>query len=232
MKIKHIFKILLSGIFVKIKAGPLYGKKWIVSSGGDFISGKQEPYKTEAFLKHFSPGEIFFDIGAHFGYFSSIAAVINKGNGKIFAFEPRPMNIRFFKKHMKINNFQNVTLIEAAAGESDGYVQFNTKSGSATGFVTEDGGTRVRQVCINQLVKQGKLPLPGFVKIDVEGGEIAVLRGMNEVIASSRPRMIIATHNPECHEFVIDFLKQNKYNFEILNPEHIKGDTEILALPG
>lgn len=231
MKFKHQLKILFSWIYVRIKSGPLKNRRWIATSGKGFVNGTQESYKTDAFLKYFSPGDVFFDIGAHIGYYSAIAATINGPSGKIFAFEPRPMNARFFKKHMKINNFTNVSLYEMAVGETDEDVRFDTHKGSATGRVSKDGDLRVRQVSVGKMVKEGTLPAPDFIKIDVEGGEIEVLKGLANVISSSRPKMIIATHNPECHSFVVDFLNNYQYNFKILNPEHIKGDTEIIALP-
>jgi FkbM family methyltransferase len=231
MKLKHIFKILFSGIYVKIKSGPLKGRKWIVTSGGKFVHGDQETYKTDAFTKNFSAGDVFFDIGAHFGYYSAIVAMINNGSGKIFAFEPRPMNAKFFRKHMKINDFKNVTLIEAAVGESDKDVRFDTGHGSATGRVSAEGDLRVKQVSIDRMVEDGSLPVPGFIKIDVEGGEIEVLKGSKEVISKYRPKMIIATHNPECYQFVTDFLNRNMYHFEVLNPNSVGGDTEIVAIP-
>jgi FkbM family methyltransferase len=231
MKLKHFFKILFSNFYVKIKSGPLKGKKWIATSGGKFIQGDQETYKTDAFTKNFSAGDVLFDIGAHFGYYSAIAAMINNGSGKIFAFEPRPMNANFFRKHMKKNDFKNVTLIEAAVGESDKDVQFDTDHGSATGYVSNYGDLRVKQVSIDRMVRDGSIPSPDFIKIDVEGGEIEVLKGSKEVIAKYRPKLIIATHNPDCYQFVTDFLKQNTYRYEVLNPDSVKGDTEIVALP-
>jgi len=56
MKVKHAFKILFSGILIRIKSGPVGGKKWIATSGGKFTMGTQEKYKTEAFLKSFKKG--------------------------------------------------------------------------------------------------------------------------------------------------------------------------------
>jgi FkbM family methyltransferase len=231
MKLKHLFKILFSWIYVKIKSGPLKNYKWIATSGKDFVNGTHESFKTDAFVKYFQAGNVLFDIGAHIGYFTAIASKINGSSGKIFAFEPRPMNARFFKIHMKINNFKNVTLYEMAVGESDEDVKFDTHHGSATGRISKDGNIRVKQVSVGRMVKEGILPPPDFIKIDVEGGEIEVLKGLSEVISSSRPKMIIATHNEQCHSFSVDFLNKNHYKFEILNPEHIKGDTEIIALP-
>ncbi|HOW10425.1 MAG TPA: FkbM family methyltransferase [Bacteroidales bacterium] len=231
MNLKHSLKVLFSGIFVRIKSGPLKGKKWIITSGGNFISGDQESYKTDAFLKYFTPGSIFFDIGAHIGYYSAIGAMLNDGKGHVYSFEPRPMNAGFFRKHMKKNGFTNVTLFEAAVGEKDGFVQFDTAHGSATGRVSSDGDLKVKQVSIDRMVGDGELPSPDFIKIDVEGGEIDVLKGLTGVVAKCRPRLIIATHNPECYTFTTDFLKKNRYRFEVLNPDPVKGDTEIVALP-
>jgi FkbM family methyltransferase len=231
MNLKHSLKTLFSGIFVSIKSGPLKGKKWIITSGGSFIRGDQEAYKTEAFLKNFKPGSIFFDIGAHIGYYSAIGAMLNNGKGHVYSFEPRPMNAGFFRKHMKRNNFRDVTLFEAAVGEKDGEVKFDTDHGSATGRVSNDGDLSVKQVSIDRMVREGELPSPDFIKIDVEGGEIEVLKGLNEVVNRYRPKMIIATHNPECYRFTVDFLNHNNYSFEVLNPDSIKGDTEIIALP-
>jgi hypothetical protein len=108
---------------------------------------------------------------------------------------------------------------------------FDSAHGSATGRVTKDGDLKVKQVSIDKLISEGTLPMPTFIKIDVEGGEIEVLKGLEKVITSARPKMVVATHNPECHSFVLDFLGKHKYGFKVLNPGSIKGDTEIVALP-
>lgn len=231
MKLKHHFKIIFSWLLIKIKAGPLAGKKWIISSGAKYILGTQEVYKTDAFVSHFREGDILFDIGAHVGYFSAIAASINGGSGEIFAFEPRPMNIKFFRKHMKANNFSHVMLFEAAVGDCEKEVGFDPGRGSATGHVCTDGKMKVKQVWIDKMIKDGLIPTPDFVKIDVEGAEIDVLRGLADVITQRHPKILIATHNHECHSFVLEFLENHNYKLEVLNPGSLKGDTEILALP-
>jgi len=223
--------LLLSGVYVKIRSGPLKGKKWSIASGYKFILGNYEQYKTDAFLEHFKRGSIFFDIGAHIGYYSSIAAVINGGSGHIFAFEPRPMNIKFFRKHVGVNNFQNITLFEAAAGEYDGLARFDDKHGSATGFVTREGNLEVKQLSIGRMINDGSLPVPGFIKIDVEGGEREVLANLSDIIYSARPGMLVATHGKECRDFTENFLDKNNYSFRVLNPEAVSGDTEIIAIP-
>ena len=231
MKLKHALKLLFSGAYVKIRSGPLKGLKWSIASGYKFIRGNYEQYKTNAFLEHFRRGSIFFDIGAHIGYYSSIAAEVNKSSGHIYAFEPRPMNIRFFRKHIGINKFENITLYEAAAGETDGMVRFDDNHGSATGFVTSEGNLEVRQLSLGRMVKDGSLPVPDFIKIDVEGGEKEVLSNLRDIISSARPGILVATHGKECRDFTEKFLTENNYSFRVLNPEAVSGDTEIIAVP-
>ena len=231
MSLKHTLKCLFSWIILRVRSGPIKGFRWIATSGGGFITGRQEFYKTRAFTKNFKKGDVFFDIGAHIGYFSAIAANINQGEGHIYAFEPRPMNARFFRRHMIMNKISNFTLFEAAVGSIDSEVMFDSAHGSATGFISEKGDIKVKQIHPDRMVETGELLLPGFVKIDVEGAECEVLKGLQKTISVARPRMIVATHNEECHNFVIEFLKSHSYQIEVLLPDGPKGDTEILALP-
>ncbi len=231
MKLKHILKTIFRKVSVNIRSGPLKGKRWSIASGSKFINGNYEHYKTEAFLEHFKPGNIFLDIGAHFGYYSSIAATVSEGEGWIYSLEPRPMNIKFFKRHIEINKFRNVILIEAAAGQHDGFVQFDDRHGSATGFVSGNGKLKVEQVSVAGLIKRGVLLSPDFIKIDVEGGEMEVLADLEEFISLNHPKMLVAVHGKECRDFTETFLGKNNYSFRVLNPEAVSGDTEIIAIP-
>lgn len=228
MSLKHFFKELFSGIVVKIQNGPLKGKKWIATSGSKFIKGSFETYKAKAFLEHFREGDTFYDIGAHFGYFSLMAS---EKSDKIFSFEPRPANRKFFEKHMRLNKVKGVQLLPYAIGDKTGTVRFNTQTGSATGHVDDNGNLEVEMIHIDQWVQNGKLPEPDFIKIDVEGGEIEVIKGCQHTISTHRPKLLIATHSDELHKAVMQFLKGQKYQTEVLEPESETGDTEILALP-
>jgi FkbM family methyltransferase len=227
--ITHFFKDLFSFLTIRISNGPLAGKKWIATSGSHFVKGDFEPYKTEAFLKIIEPEDVFFDIGAHFGYFSIIAA--DKGAKKVFAFEPRPSNTKFLKKHLVLNEVPNVTLVEAAVAASEGYGKFNTKTGSALGHLDKMGDLEVKVVNLDEMVRKELLPKPDLIKIDVEGGEMEVLNGIREIVRTCRPRLLVATHSQSLHDFVINFLEENNYTYRILNQDGKHGDTEIVATP-
>ncbi|MGR3810618.1 FkbM family methyltransferase [Jiulongibacter sp. NS-SX5] len=228
MSIKHFFKQLFSGISAKIQDGPLKGKKWILTSGSKFIKGTFENYKAQAFLQHFKQDYVFFDIGAHFGYFSLMA---NSRSKNIFSFEPRPANRRFFERHMALNKAEGVQLFPYAIGDKSGTVRFNTQTGSATGHVSSDGNLEVEMISIDEWVKLNKLPKPDFIKIDVEGGELEVIKGCTDTIMGYKPKLLIATHGEDLHQSVLNFLVKSEYQYEVLEPESERGDTEIMAIP-
>ena len=229
MKFKHFFKNLFSGITLKIKSGPLKGKKWIATSGLSFIRGDFEPYKTKAFLDSYKPGMVLYDIGAHIGYFSIMASAINQAKGQIYSFEPRPSNRAFFEKHAELNGASDIKLFPYAVGDKEGKVRFNTHAGSATGHVSESGNIELDMINIDNWINTGKLPSPDYIKIDVEGGEIDVLKGCQNIIETKHPILLVATHSIDLHTWVCNFLDIKNYKYKILNPDFAKGDTEIIA---
>ena len=214
-----------------IRSGPLAGKKWIATTGYSFITANFETYKINAFVDNFSAASVFYDIGAHVGYFTAIACDVNSGRGWVYAFEPRPMNAKFFRRHVAMNGFTNVTLFQAAVAVEAGEARFNSNTGSATGHLSSAGDLVVKVMNIDKEFEEGRMQPPDFIKVDVEGGEIEVLKSCRKVIGKCRPKLMIATHSRETHDFVMKYLEENQYRYEILNPDRIKGDEEIMAWP-
>ena len=130
-KIREQVKLWMQWVMVRIKAGPLKGKKWSVVSGGNFIRGRYEEFKTEALLKCIKPGDVVYDVGGHVGYYSVLSSVLAGPTGKVFVFEPRPMNVAFLKRHIKFNGVENVTHIEAAVSDKAGDAGFEDNTEAA-----------------------------------------------------------------------------------------------------
>lgn len=229
--LKHRIKYLLRWIKMPVQKGPLKGLRWIVTSGKHFITGSYEPYKTRAFQANLKEGDIVVDVGAHVGYYSALASLTVGDRGRVFSFEPRPLNIGFFKDHVRVNALKNITLYEGAISVNSGEATFNTNTGTGTGHLSEQGHLKVKTYCLDDLVEAGEIPRLDFLKIDVEGGEIDVLKGSRNTIVHNRPRMLLATHSEDTHAFVLEFLEEHNYQFQILDKDGSKGDTEIIALP-
>jgi FkbM family methyltransferase len=229
---KDILKFLVQPIMLTIKNGPLKGKKWIAASGIKFIRGTYEQYKTDAYLRHLHAGDVVYDVGAHVGYYTALAATMVGQRGQVIAFEPRPVNFSYLKRHIRTNGLPNVKLIEASVGDKAGAVRFHNKTGTGTGRVASDGRISVRMVCLDELFARGEIPPPNFIKIDVEGGEVEVLKGAGTVVARARPVILVATHGSREHAFVEQFLDSHNYTYTVLDQGGAKGDIEILAVPG
>jgi len=230
-KIKDWFKLTFSGIVLPIRGGPLVNMKWIAWCGKRFLKGTYEPCKTEAVLKMVGAGQTTFDIGGHVGYYAIIQAQQVGPEGHVFVFEPRPLNISYIKRHVRINKIENVTLIESAVSDLVGDSKFESRVGTGTGFLSSEGDLAVKTTTVDVLVQNENYPVPDFIKIDVEGGEIDVLNGATQTITERRPNLLVATHGDTEHAFVMKFLAELNYEYEILNENATKGDTEIRAWP-
>ena len=71
-----------------------------------------EPNQTEIVKKYVHEGDIVVDIGAHVGYYTLLMAQLVGKNGKVYSFEPDPVNFQLLKKSVEINGFENVVLIQ------------------------------------------------------------------------------------------------------------------------
>ena len=215
-----------------ILQGRLRGMKWIVGSGEHgYWLGSYEYQKRRAFEKNIGKNAIVYDIGANVGYFSLLAAVLTGSQGQVFAFEPLPRNVDFLKKHISINNLDNIQVIEAAVADHDGRATFAYGASTAMGHLGEGGELEVSLVSLDSLLKKGKIFPPDFIKIDVEGAEFEVLQGARSLINQHRPTLFLDTHHRESHQKVIKFLSDKGYQFEILDGKPLTQTKELIAHP-
>ena len=209
--------------------GGRQGRKWKAASGIRFVRGTYEPKNVEAIQKTVRENDVAYDVGAHVGYFTVLMGDIVGSEGKVIAFEPRGLNLGYLQKHVSVNNCENIRIISKALGDHSGHAKLETRTGSGTGYVSDTGDEEIEITSIDELVDSGALPPPTFLKIDVEGGEMAVLRGAQKVIASQRPRMILATHgdaiDAECRALLRD------WNYDMQDIDHESGTKEMIVTP-
>ena len=229
VKFRHATKWLLSPIMLKIRSGPLEGRKWKASSGIRFIKGTYEPKNLQAIQNTVHENDIAYDVGAHVGYFTVLMGDLVGSAGKVIAFEPRGLNLGYLQKHVSVNNCQNIQIVSKALGDHSGHAKLETRTGSGTGYVSETGDEEIEITSIDELVESGALPPPTFLKIDVEGGEMAVLRGAQKVIESQRPRMILATHGDEIDAECRALLTE--WNYDMQDIDHESGTKEMIVTP-
>ena len=149
------------------------------------------------FAQHLKLGDVFYDIGANVGFFSVIAAKLVGDTGKVYAFEPGENNAKAIRHNARLNDFTQIEVIEKAVSETSGQgqlllAQYSGGHALATADVPPDlaGEVTVDLVSIDDLIAEDKIAPPNFVKVDVEGAELEVLKGMRETIKTHQPTII------------------------------------------
>lgn len=148
------------------------------------------------------PGDIVVDVGANVGLFTLIAARAVGASGQVHAFEPVPVNFERLAENVSRNALPNVTLNRVAAGAASGQTQLGLEPGTdltsgkqMSGFFTVGSPLRAVTVPVASLDDYASERLSGrrirFVKIDVEGYEPEVLRGMRSLLAARRIDLVM-----------------------------------------
>ena len=165
-------------------------------------------------------GDTVLDIGANVGIFSVKAALIAGPNSKIVAIEPEPRNLTLLKFNTKL--FKNILIIPTAVGNISDKIDLNIHFTSGGHFIANNANLNknykkisVSIEKLDNIIAKLNLDLIDFVKIDVEGWEIEVLKGVKNFLKNIKFFAIASYHN-ENQKFVIkDYLE--KENFKVIN---------------
>ena len=169
-----------------------------------------EPQVEDTLLELLKPGDVFYDVGANIGWYSMLAARAVGPVGKVVAFEPSVANAALLQKNAAANRLANVTVIPAAATDEDGWATF-LFGGSLEGRLNKDdceaqAERRARRKTPSRssvvpiltldswIAATGQDP-PALLKLDVEGAEVGVLRGMTQTLRTAKPTLLIELHN-------------------------------------
>jgi len=225
-------RLIPKGMAMPILQGRLRGRKWIVGAGEHgYWLGSYEMRKRQAFEEAIPEGAIVYDIGANVGYYTLLAAVLVGEEGKVYAFEPLPRNVDFLRKHVKLNSFDHVNIIEAAVSDRSGRAAFDLGASSAMGHISESGEIDVRLVCLDDFLGARDIQPPDFMKVDVEGAEFEVLRGARSLLKQHHPILFLDTHQREAHQPAIALLEELGYKFKVLDGRSLGETKELIAYP-
>jgi FkbM family methyltransferase len=213
-----------------ILQGRMRGYRWIVGSSdhGCWL-GSYELEERKVFEGWVNPGSVVFDIGAHVGYYTLLASILVGAEGDVHAFEPLPQNLPFLYRHIEINRLKNVLVHEVAVSDRDGEAYFKVGSSRSTGQVSNSGEVEVQLISLDSRVKAGELPVPGYIKIDVEGAELAVLAGARALLTDHKPTLFLETHSAELHASCIELLSGIGYTLQPVVGDRDTGTGDLLA---
>jgi FkbM family methyltransferase len=207
-----------------IRKGPLKGSKiftYLAYRDG-YVNGNYEPEVTAVLNRYLSKGMTMIDIGAHHGYLALLVSTLVGEEGRVFAFEPAPENISLLSKTIEINSGNSIEIVPFAASSESSKVklsQSNSSTHSVLDLNDESATIEVEAVTIDSFLKESNVKRIDFVKIDVEGHEIEVLKGMKDTIKANLPMIICEIHNEENWHHFIAFIKDMGYETRTLRSQ-------------
>jgi FkbM family methyltransferase len=146
-----------------------------------------------AFIRNrLAPGMVFLDVGAHAGYFSVLASSIVGDQGHVIAVEPHPRNLELLRANLWRHGCDNVTVLPVAANDRRGHVRLVAHpDGLAGASMALEAGETTVVPCgrLDDLVDHIRIDL---IKIDIERGEHAAIRGAEGLIRTAPTLDIVA----------------------------------------
>ena len=145
------------------------------------------PQEYAAFKRAVAPGTVALDVGANVGAYSMLLGQWVGPSGRVFAFEPSPAAFDGLVRHLQLNDLAGVVRpVDAAVGDHEAQAQFLIMGTAGEGRLAapaerDDARLNVPVVTIDGFCAREGID-PDFIKIDVEGWELAVLRGARETI--------------------------------------------------
>jgi FkbM family methyltransferase len=216
----------------RIWSGQLRGQK-IVTSWHDYpsaILGRTEGALLRWFNENVQSDETWLDIGAHYGYTALALSQLVGSQGRVFAFEPLVSTAGNLLQTKRLNGATQVTVIAMALGNPE---TLEMKSASITrGMV--DGTMESGEECVTcEMIVVARLDwlwhiicgneerIDG-VKIDVQGMEIEVLKGMRDTLVLQHPKLVVEFHRGVDRDSLLDFLEGIGYErlAEAIDPAH------------
>jgi len=183
-------------------------------SGRGIAAGTFETAKFEALATLIQERDVFWDVGAHYGYATLVGVRATGEGGEVLAFEPSEQNRWFLHRHLRWNGGTNVRVLPVAVADQDGTESFGGASSSSIAQSLGAGEDSVTVRSVASLLDDGH-PSPDVIKIDVEGAESRVLAGASEALSAmaveERPSVLCAVHDPEQFEECTRVLRSLDY---------------------
>jgi len=220
--VDSVIPVRIDGMNLVDMSGPRYHRLKGFADVPFLFPSQTEPYETTAEYLEFAnlkDGDVVLDIGAYAGVTSIIFAQLVGPNGHVYAFEADQLNYECARTNIemaaKVMGIKNITLLHKAIWSHGDGVQFSNEGTMGSSAVAVVGGKRgsvqlVDSVRLEDFFAQIELSHADFVKMDIEGGEVEVLRASAKFLKEVKARLIVEPHlvggqlsTEHCCEFLV-----------------------------
>ncbi|KIG16381.1 methyltransferase, FkbM family domain protein [Enhygromyxa salina] len=160
-----------------------------------------EPRETMLFRAAIGPGDVVIDVGANIGYYTLLAARTVGDAGHVFAFEPDPEAFAILERNVKLNGYENVTLVPKALGATDGTLQlYLHRTNRGDHRIYDPSGKResvdIQMIRLDDFLVDHAGPVD-FIKIDTQGAECKILAGAAATLRAHAETAIVMEFSPK-----------------------------------
>lgn len=180
-----------------------FGAWWLAEKGAldhELMYNGFEETELRFVQRLLRPGMTVLDIGAHHGLYTLLTAKRVGRSGRVIAFEPSPRECRRLTKHVRVNRCRNVQVEACAVGDASGEAELFMVDGF------RDWGNSLRPPAVPEPTRVVRVPVRrlddvlaergiehvDFIKLDAEGGELAVLEGARRLLQTAPRPAILA----------------------------------------
>lgn len=241
--------------WVRFSGGPLEGREMYVDlevpTWKAMAEGDYEPFIFESLGEGGYESKTVWDVGAFMGYHALAFAALVGEQGRVVTFEPNPFNVERIRMNLERSPdlAPRVTVVTDALSNEDGQTAFTFSSSVDTGnssgshiagaFAPEVSSVyeSFEQITVNTvradtLLREGRVPVPSLIKMDVEGAEAMVLEGAVEMLSTARPTLLLEVHHIVTMLHTQQLLSGLGYELKVV---HIEKDSasrcHVLAKP-
>ena len=187
----------------------------------------KEPDTVE-WIKKFQKNSVFLDVGANVGVYTVLAAKV--AGSYVYAIEPESQNYAILNKNIVVNKIQDrVTAYAIALSDITGFDELYLSDfvggsschsyGEQVDFNLEPVQFGFHQGCysttIDELVENGSVPCPNYVKIDVDGIEHKIIDGANKTLDNENLKSILVELNTNLSKHRQVVVEIENYGFEL-----------------
>jgi FkbM family methyltransferase len=190
----------------------------------------------EDIRKYFNPkrGDIVIDIGAAFGLYTITSSKQVGANGKVIAIEAHPGNYEMLNHNIKLNGLTNVIPLNYAVYSSKAKVKIYSNYTIMAERIQEEkvkekfvevNADTLDNILEQNVIRQEQI---NWIKIDVEGAELEVLKGAYSTLSNSKDiALYIEMHSQNNHQPIIELL--NLHNINVIYQKNYDGGSHIIA---
>jgi FkbM family methyltransferase len=163
-----------------------------------YFLGQYEKAISDVAARLINTGDICLDVGANFGWYTTLMAILCGHNGSVHAFEPVPKTFRELETNVGLSGLKNITINQNALGDRRDTITIRLPKGEPTGHASiasksqgNDDVFECEMLTLDNYLADNSIGDVNFVKVDIEGAEMMFLKGASKLFTQNVAPVIL-----------------------------------------